>query len=182
MAVRLCHAPALGNRALPQHVWLRSGRDAVARPAARRRCARGSGHRQRGNARGDLCRRGGSEFRVRHPSGEIRWYLATGHTEFDAQAVAIRLSGVFRDVCARKKAEAEAELLADRLLTLQDEERQRIALELHDSTAQHLLAMSLNLANLKPRILAEPQTLLLFEEIGGSLTETTKELRTFTIS
>src|SRR5262245_31984482 len=127
---------------------------------------------------GEAARR--SEFRVRHPSGEIRWYLATGHTEFDAQAAPIRLSGVFRDVSARKKAEAEAELLADRLLTLQDEERQRIALELHDSTAQHLLAMSLNLANLKTRIVAEPQTLHLFEEIGGSLTETTKELRTFT--
>jgi hypothetical protein len=86
---------------------------------------------------------------------------------------------VFRDVTPRKKTEAEAELLAARLLTL-DEERQRIALELHNSTAQHLLAMSLNLANLKTHIAAEPATLQLFGEITGSLQETTKEVRTFT--
>ena len=70
-------------------------------------------------------------------------------------------------------------MLAARLLTL-DEERQRIALELHNSTAQHLLAMSLNLANLKTHIAAEPATLQLFGEITGSLQETTKEVRTFT--
>jgi two-component system, NarL family, sensor kinase len=121
-----------------------------------------------------------SEFRVLHPNGEIRWYLATGHTDFDARGRPLRLSGVFRDVTPRKKAEAEAELLAERLLTLQDEERQRIALELHNSTAQHLLAMSLNLANLKTHIAADPATLQLFGEITGSLQETTKEVRTFT--
>ena len=127
---------------------------------------------------GETARR--SEFRVRHPSGDIRWYLATGHTEFDENLVPARLSGVFRDVTPRKKAEAEAELLTERLLTLQDEERQRIALELHDSTAQHLLAMGLNLASLRRRVVAEPATRQLFDEIDGSLGETTKELRTFT--
>lgn len=55
-----------------------------------------------------------------------------------------------------------------------------IALELHNSTAQPLLAMSLNLANLKTHIAAEPATLQLFGEIIGSLQETTKEVRTFT--
>jgi signal transduction histidine kinase len=121
-----------------------------------------------------------SEFRVLNPNGEIRWYLATGHTDFDARGRPLRLSGVFRDVTPRKKAEAEAELLAERLLTLQDEERQRIALELHDSTAQHLLAMSLNLANLKTHITAAPGTLQLINEIAGSLQETTQEVRAFT--
>ncbi len=127
---------------------------------------------------GETARR--REFRVTHASGDIRWYLATGHTEFDENLAPIRLSGVFRDVTARKKAEAEAELLSERLLTLQDEERQRIALELHDSTAQHLLAMGLNLASLKTRIVAAPATAQLFEEIDGLLKETTNELRTFT--
>jgi signal transduction histidine kinase len=121
-----------------------------------------------------------SEFRVLNPNGEIRWYLATGHTDFDARGRPLRLSGVFRDVTPRKTAETEAELLAERLLTLQDEERQRIALELHDSTAQHLLAMSLNLANLKTHIAAKPATQQLFGDITGSLQETTKEVRTFT--
>jgi signal transduction histidine kinase len=49
------------------------------------------------------------------------------------------VSKIARDISARKKAEHE------RLLALQDEERRRIANELHDSTAQHLMAIGLNL-------------------------------------
>lgn len=40
------------------------------------------------------------------------------------------------------------ERLAGRLLTLQDEERRRIGRELHDSTAQNLVALDMNLARL----------------------------------
>src|SRR5262249_53665788 len=111
---------------------------------------------------------------------EIRWYLATAHTDFDTGGVPISLSGVFRDVTPRRKAEEQAELLSERLLTLQDEERQRIALELHDSTAQHLLAMGLNLANVKTRIAPMAPALQLLDEIECSLTETTQDLHTFT--
>ena len=50
---------------------------------------------------------------------------------------------IARDISARKTAEHE------RLLALQDEERRRIANELHDSTAQHLAAISLNLMRVR---------------------------------
>jgi signal transduction histidine kinase len=39
---------------------------------------------------------------------------------------------VLRDVTQRKTAENEAEQLSERLSTIQDEERQQIAQELHD--------------------------------------------------
>ena len=121
-----------------------------------------------------------SEFRVLHPSGEFRWYLATVHTDFDEHGAPIRVSGIFRDVTARRKAEEEAERLSERLLVLQDEERKRIAEELHNSTAQHLLAIGLNLNTLRSRVAAKGETVKLFEEIGSSLDETSKELRSFT--
>ena len=120
-----------------------------------------------------------SEFRVLHPSGELRWYLATAHTDFDEHGAPIRVSGIFRDVTTRRKAEEEAERLSERLMVLQDEERQRIAEELHDSTAQHLLAIGLNLNTLRSRVKAKGETVKLFEEIGSSLDETSKELRSF---
>ena len=41
--------------------------------------------------------------------------------------------------------EAEYRRLSARLLTLQDEERRRLALDLHDSTSQHLAALIMNL-------------------------------------
>jgi signal transduction histidine kinase len=56
---------------------------------------------------------------------------------------------------ARAKAEvavereAEYRHLCNRLLTLQDDERRRLALELHDSTAQNLVVLVMNLALLE---------------------------------
>ena len=60
-------------------------------------------------------RAGRSEFRVVHPNGQLRWYLATASTEFDKNGEPTRVSGVFRDVTARKKAEQEAKQLEDAL-------------------------------------------------------------------
>jgi PAS domain S-box-containing protein len=120
------------------------------------------------------------EFRVPHPSGELRWYLATAHTDFDERGVPIRVSGIFRDVTQRRRAEEEAERLSERLSTIQDEERQQIAQDLHDSTAQHLVAASLNAMSLQHRFAGEPAARELCNEIGYCLDEATKELRTFT--
>ena len=121
-----------------------------------------------------------SEFRVILPSGELHWYLATSHTEFNDLGTPIRVSGIIRDVTPRRKAEQEAEQLSERVLVLQDEERQRIAQELHDSTTQHLVAISLNLTAIRARTGTDVETLELFEEINSLLDEATKELRTFT--
>ncbi len=68
----------------------------------------------------------------------------------DAQGRVSGASKVARDITARKKVEEaikESELSA-RLLQLQDEERRRIARELHDGVGQLLTAMSMNAARL----------------------------------
>ena len=64
----------------------------------------------------------------------------------DARGVIIGASKVARDITERKQAEEirkETEFAA-RLLKLQDEERRRIARELHDGVGQLLAAMSMN--------------------------------------
>jgi two-component system NarL family sensor kinase len=90
------------------------------------------------------------------------------------------VSGIFRDVTPRRKAEQETEQLSERLLALQEEERQRIADELHDSTAQHLVAASLNVMALKAGPASEAKKLKLWKDIETSLEEATKELRALT--
>jgi PAS domain S-box-containing protein len=83
------------------------------------------------------------------------------------------VSKIARDISTRKKAEQ------DRLRALQDEERRLIANELHDSTAQHLMAIGLNLMRVRADTVGA-ETLNILDEIDRSLEEASKELRAFT--
>jgi PAS domain S-box-containing protein len=58
----------------------------------------------------------------------------------------VRLLVIAVDVRARRQAAHRLAQLSGRLLQMQDEERRRIARELHDSTGQHLVALSMNLS------------------------------------
>ena len=56
---------------------------------------------------------------------------------------------VHEDLTERAKVLAALQATSDQLLHAQERERQRIAIELHDSTGQHLAALVLGLHNLK---------------------------------
>jgi PAS domain S-box-containing protein len=58
----------------------------------------------------------------------------------------VRLLAVAVDGTARRKLERTLAQLSGRLLQMQDEERRRIARELHDTTGQNLGALSINLS------------------------------------
>jgi PAS domain S-box-containing protein len=53
-----------------------------------------------------------------------------------------------RDITARKEAQRSVRQLSARLLQMQDEERRRIARQLHDTTAQNLAALRMNLSRI----------------------------------
>jgi two-component system NarL family sensor kinase len=78
------------------------------------------------------------------------------------------------------QAKGEVTELSDQLLALQEEERQRIARELHDSTAQCLVAAGLGLGRLEPELRQSPGGLKTCGEIGDLLDRALLELRVFT--
>ncbi len=70
-----------------------------------------------------------------------------------------RLACVVQDVTDRKRANEELHRLSGRLLQIQDEERRKIARNLHDSTGQELVALATTLSQVHEGIPAERRKL-----------------------
>lgn len=84
----------------------------------------------------------------RPDTGEMFWVYSSSVPQFGADGSFRQLIVTLTDITERKRIEEELHQLSGRLLGLQEEERRRIARDLHDSFAQRLLGISLNLAQL----------------------------------
>jgi PAS domain S-box-containing protein len=90
-----------------------------------------------------------------------------------------KLLSIVRDVTEKKHAETEFQQLSSRLLSLQDDERRRIARELHDGTAQNLFAITVNLQNLQNvKVGLTSSGLELVKECEELCEESLREVRT----
>ncbi len=81
-----------------------------------------------------------------------------------------------RDVTDRKAAEAARQLSAQ-LMKMQDEERRRIARELHDSAGQTVIALMLNLGQLRTSGNLSPEEARLLSDSYALLQNVNSELR-----
>jgi PAS domain S-box-containing protein len=90
-----------------------------------------------------------AEHRFLQKDGGVRWFLTSGMVVQTDQGSAVRMVGTGTDITQRKLAEEELQRLSTRLLDAQDQERRRIARELHDGTAQNLCAVLFNLEMLE---------------------------------
>jgi PAS domain S-box-containing protein len=81
------------------------------------------------------------EHRFLRPDGTMIHLHYLGHPVMGSRGELVRCIGIIADITARKRAE-------EQLMLVQDEERRRIARELHETTAQDLAALKMNLAAL----------------------------------
>jgi len=112
-----------------------------------------------------------AEFRIVRADGEVRWLAARGQFVFEgktgseapeARGPAEHFLGVNFDITARRRAEEEVHTsreqlrgLAAHLQDVREEERTRVAREIHDVLAQELTAIKMDIAWLDRR-LAQP--------------------------
>jgi signal transduction histidine kinase len=89
----------------------------------------------------------------------------------------LTLNNLEREVTERKRAEEQLRQLSVRLMTLQDEERRRIARDLHDTTGQTLSAMKMTAALIQ-QTAAGPDMHRLLDDLNALTDEAVQEIRT----
>jgi len=103
------------------------------------------------------------QFRIRTKNGEIRWieHACRPISSLEGEFVGFRASN--RDITERKQAEAELagsrealRMLAGGLLSIQEEERRRLARELHDDLTQRLAVLAIEAGKLEKQLEASP--------------------------
>jgi PAS domain S-box-containing protein len=87
-------------------------------------------------------------YRVVRPDESVVWLEESARAFFDARGTMVRMVGMVSDVSARKRAEEELSALSARFVTAQEEERTRIARELHDDLSQRLALVAVTLESL----------------------------------
>ncbi len=103
------------------------------------------------------------EHRVVLPDGQIRWIASVGRVQPERSAEDSVLTGVSVDITQRKQtreklreSEKQLSLLAGRLISAQEEERSRVARELHDDFTQHLAVLAIDAGTLELQRKWEP--------------------------
>jgi two-component system, NarL family, sensor histidine kinase UhpB len=113
------------------------------------------------------------EFRLRRSDGEYRWMVSKAMPRFSRKGVFLGFAGALLDVTGRRLAEQQlretntilaAQLaesttkeeeirnLSARLIDAQEEERKRLARELHDDLSQQIAALSIATGSLKRQL------------------------------
>jgi PAS domain S-box-containing protein len=87
-------------------------------------------------------------YRLRRHDGEFRWVLDQGVPRFHTDGSFAGYIGSCIDITERKLAEDVLSTFSQRLIDAQEEERRRIARELHDDISQRLAMLAVNLDGL----------------------------------
>jgi two-component system, NarL family, sensor kinase len=106
-----------------------------------------------------------------------RWYQVSAvRAAMDGES---RIVVTHTDISAIQNAHATIKDLSRRLLSAQDEERQRIALDLHDSTAQQLVAIGLHMMALRRTLPQDADAQHTLDQMERAIEEAQKEIRAF---
>jgi len=89
-----------------------------------------------------------SEYRLRRFDGEYRWIVDYGVPRFESDGTFCGFIGSCVDITDRKLSEESLHSLSGRLINAQEEERARIARELHDDFSQRLALLGIGLGQL----------------------------------
>jgi len=112
-------------------------------------------------------------------SSEVLWTMGNVVPQFAQDGSVSATINTFINITERKQAEEALRQLSTRLLQLQDEERRRLGRELHDSLAQSVLAVNLNVAQATRSLTSKDESARrALAEARRVLVEMSREIRT----
>jgi PAS domain S-box-containing protein len=135
------------------------------------------------------------EHRIRAANGEYRWFLVQAQPLRDESGNIVRWFGAATDIHEQRvrrdlleehirertiqleELSAQRQQLLERLVTAAEEERQRIARELHDEMGQHVTALKVALATVQPASGLLDQMKGLVDRLDRTVDRLTLELR-----
>ena len=121
----------------------------------------------------------GFEARLYRRDGRMIWTLENARAVRDPKGRLLYYEGTTQDITTRKEAEETLHRLSGRLLKVQDEERRRIARELHDGVAQELVGLKMELSTLrKPALRPGPKARRVLSRVLRSVTRSVRNIRT----
>ena len=92
------------------------------------------------------------EYRLRRHDGEYRWVFDTGVPRFSTSGYFSGFIGSCLDVTERKLAEESLSSLSRKLMEAHEEERARVARELHDDLNPRMVLLTLDLAKIEQEL------------------------------
>jgi len=87
-----------------------------------------------------------NELRFVLPDGQIRIFHSRAVPVKDPSGAVRSIRGMSQDITGRKRTEEELRQLSQQLLNIRDDERRRMARDLHESAAQSLAALKMTLS------------------------------------
>ena len=117
------------------------------------------------------------EYRVRRHDGAYRWFVATGVPRHHSDGSFAGYIGSALDIDDRRQAETVLSTINQRLIEAQEEERSRLALELHDDINQRLALLNVRLTTISEGVPDATEVRTRIEDVRNEVVSILKDIQ-----